>query len=147
MQQLFSAFGINTKVLLLQALNFGILLVVLTYFFYKPLMQMMEKRQQTLTKGIDDAKRTAEKLSEADTVAANIVSDADSKAVGIVQNAKNEGKEVRVTMLKEAQLRTESVLHEARMQAQETADRILRESEKSIARMAIRAASKAIAEQ
>ncbi len=147
MHQLFSAFGINVKVLLLQALNFGILLVVLTYFFYKPLIQMMEKRQQTLTKGIDDARRAEEKLSEADTVAAGIVSRADGKAVGIVQNAKDEGKEVRVTMLKDAQLRAESVLREANMQAQETADRILRESEKGVARMAIRAAGKAITKQ
>jgi len=146
MHQLFAAFGINIKVLLLQTLNFGILLVVLTYFFYKPLMQMMEKRQKVLTKGIDDAQRTEEKLSEADAVATSIVSSADSKAVDIVQNAKDEGKEVRATMLKDAQIRVDSVLREASMQAQETAGKILRESEKSVARMAIRAAGKAIAE-
>ncbi|HEC94260.1 MAG TPA: ATP synthase F0 subunit B [Candidatus Kaiserbacteria bacterium] len=147
MQQLFSAFGINIKVLLLQALNFGILLVVLTYFFYKPLMRFMEERQRTLTKGIDDAQRAEEKLSEADTVAAKIISDADSKAISIVHNAKDEGKEVRATMTKEAQLRSESILREANMRSRETADKILRESEKSVARMAMRAAGKIIAEQ
>ncbi len=146
MHQLLSAFGINTRVLLLQALNFGVLLVVLTYFFYKPLMRLMEERQRTLTQGVDDAERATEKLSEADTVAAKIVSDADTEAVSIVQNAKDEGKDVRATMVKEAQLRGESILREANTQALETADKILRESEKSVARMAIRVAAKAIVE-
>ncbi len=147
MEQLISAFGINTRVLLLQALNFGILLIALTYFFYKPLIRLMEERKQKIAKGVDDAERANEKLASADVAAAKTVSLADDTAVTIVQKARDEGKEVRAEIIKDAELRGASMMQMSQKQAREMADKILRESEKSIARLAVLAAAKIIKEQ
>ena len=46
MQELFSAFGVNWKLLIAQAVNFGIVLVALRYFLYTPVLEMLEKRRQ-----------------------------------------------------------------------------------------------------
>ena len=45
MQQLFAAFGINWKLLLIQGINFSVLLAILSYFLYRPLMKVIDERR------------------------------------------------------------------------------------------------------
>ena len=42
MEQLFEAFGIDWKLLLAQAINFGVLFLVLSYLLYKPVLSTLE---------------------------------------------------------------------------------------------------------
>jgi hypothetical protein len=66
MSELFATFGINGKLLVVQLVNFGILLAALTYLLYKPLMTLMEERAQFIGKGVKDAEAAQKKLAAAE---------------------------------------------------------------------------------
>jgi F0F1-type ATP synthase membrane subunit b/b' len=52
MGDLFAAFGINWKLLVIQAVNFGVLLLALWYFLYTPVLTMIDERKKIASKVI-----------------------------------------------------------------------------------------------
>lgn len=146
MNQLLSAFGIDWRLLLTQAVNFGIVLLALWYFLYKPVMQMLERRREIVAQGVEDAERAAEKLAGADAVAAKRVTAAEAEAETIVKTAHAAASQDRSKMLTEAEERAAQIAKDADLRAAELAERVRRESEKDIARLAMLAAGKLMKE-
>jgi len=144
MQALLNAFGINGSLLLAQAVNFGVLLIALTYFLYKPVMKMIEARQKKVAQGVEDAERAAQKLAGADTEASTIVSKAETEADGIVKSARETAGSEKARLIKEAEARSAAIAVDADARAKETAAKALRESEKEVARLAVLAAEKVL---
>jgi F-type H+-transporting ATPase subunit b len=142
MQALLDAFGINGSLLLAQAVNFGLLLVALSYFLYKPVMKTIAERQAKVAQGVIDAERATEKLAAADTEAAERVSDAENEAEGIVTGARETASLEKIRIVKEAEARAAALAADADARAKETAAKALRESEKEVARLAVLAAEK-----
>lgn len=142
MEQFFAAFGVNVKLLLAQTVNFGVLLIALTYFFYKPLMRSLAERQKVITKGVDDAERATQKLEAADSISAKHISEAENQAEDIMSKARESASTERTILIRDAEKRAKSVADAAEARAVEDAARILRDSEKEIARLAILAAEK-----
>jgi F-type H+-transporting ATPase subunit b len=142
MQALFAAFGLNGSLILAQAVNFGIVLIALTYFLYKPVLKVLSDRQKKVAQGVEDAERAAEKLAQADSVASQKVSTAETEAEGIVLSARETATTERARILKEAEERAAGVAADADARAHEASAKMLRESEKEIARLAVLAAEK-----
>ena len=55
MDQLLHAFGIDVKLLLAQAVNFGVLLVVLWLVLYKPVMKTLDERKAKIAQCVIDS--------------------------------------------------------------------------------------------
>ncbi len=146
MQQLFSAFGIQLNLLIAQAVNFGLVMIALWYFLYKPVMTTLDERQKRIAQGVQDAEEAAEKLARADDAAAARVSAAESAADGIVASARETASSERSRIVSEAEARAEQVARDAEARAKEEGERMRRESEKEIARLAILAAEKVLKE-
>ena len=142
MEALFATFGINAKLLLVQAVNFGVTLLVLWYFLYTPLLKMIAARKEKVAKGVADAEAAARTKAEIEASRSGVLSAAEKEAEGVVERAVEEGKGERATIVKNAQERSEALLLEARAQADEAKRRALADSEKDIARMAVLAAEK-----
>ena len=142
MQQLFSAFGIDWRLLIAQAVNFGIVLVALRYFLYKPVLAVLEERRRAVAKGVEDAARAGELLSGADAEASARVAAADAEAEQIVSAARAAGNAEKARLLQEAEARAVAVARDAEARAKESAARAARESERDLARIAILAAEK-----
>jgi F-type H+-transporting ATPase subunit b len=142
MEQLLSAFGIDWHLLLAQAVNFSIVLVALTYFLYKPVLEMLDKRRELVAKGVEDAKLAEEKLATADEEAASKLNVADTEAESIVADAREAATLQKTQIVRDAEERAAAIARDAEARAGETASKALRESEKEIARLAILAAEK-----
>lgn len=75
--------GIDLKSILMYIVNTGILIGVLTYFLYKPVMKLMEERQKRISDNINEAdrikgefeKRLAEMEAEKNRVQAKLKED------------------------------------------------------------------------
>lgn len=144
MEQFFAAFGVDWKLLLAQAVNFGILLVVLTYVLYKPVLATLDKRKQLIAKGVEDAEEAASARAAADLSARERLQTAEAEAQGIVADARAHGNEEKARIASDAETSATRVREAAEAQAVELKERALRESEKEIARLAILAAEKTI---
>jgi F-type H+-transporting ATPase subunit b len=144
MQALLGAFGINGSLILAQAVNFGIVLVALTYFLYKPVLNVLDARQKKVAQGVIDAERAAEKLAGADAEATTIVSAADTEADSIMKNAREAAAVEKTRLMKDAEARAAALEADADARAMETAAKIMRDSEKEVARIAMLAAEKVL---
>lgn len=146
MGQLFAAFGVDWKLLLIQAVNFGLLLSVLTYFLYKPVLRMIDERRDMVARGVRDAEEATRKLSDAEEESRGIVGAAAREAETIVMTARARAEEKGHEIVKAAENRAEAVLAEARARAEEAKRQAMQESQKEIARAAMLAAEKILRE-
>ena len=64
MDSIISTFHIDWKIIIAQAINFGVVFVVLYIFALKPLSKLMAERSERISKGIDDAKKSNELLQQ-----------------------------------------------------------------------------------
>lgn len=142
MGDLVHAFGIDWKLLIAQGVNFIILLVVLSYFLYGPLMRTLKERRELIAKGIADAEAASAERSQVATEKAGVLAEAHHQGSLIVARAEEEGKAERAEILRTAQARAESLLKDAAAEAEEAKRRALKESETEIARAAVLAAEK-----
>lgn len=136
------AFGVNWKLLIIQGVNFGLLLLVLYRFLYKPLFSLLEKRQRLIAKGLEDARRVAEEMDKVAKEKVALLASAREEGGKLVEQLRKEAVREEKKIVQEAQQRSAALLLEARAKAKDEREHILRESEKEIARMAILGAEK-----
>jgi F-type H+-transporting ATPase subunit b len=140
------ALGINLGYLLVQILNFAILLVVLTAWVYKPIVNMIENRRLTIEKGLQDARVAAEARANAEKEAEKVLAEAQAKASEVVREATGRaevaGKDVKAAAQAEAATAKDAALAEAKVER----DRMLSDVRGQIAALAMAAAQKLIGE-
>ncbi|MBI5457186.1 F0F1 ATP synthase subunit B [Candidatus Kaiserbacteria bacterium] len=147
MSELFEAFGVNWKLLLVQAVNFGLLLAVLTYFLYKPVLRIIDERQKKIAEGVKTAEEAARKLADAKVEGDGIVGTASREAEHLVATARSRADEKGAEIVKAAEARANAVIKEAGAHAEEAKRMALSESSKEIARAAMLAAEKILREK
>ncbi|HRH23970.1 MAG TPA: hypothetical protein PK109_00025 [Candidatus Paceibacterota bacterium] len=147
MDALLDAFGIDWKLLIAQAVNFGILIVALYFLLYKPVLKVLEERRVMVAKGVEDAERATQKLAGADAAAAATVEKADKEAAEVLASARDAAATERTRLVKEAEARAAAISADAEARSKEAAAKALRDSEKEIARLAILAAAKVAGEK
>lgn len=147
MEQLFAAFGIDWKLLIAQAVNFGVLLAALTYLLYKPVLKTLDERKAKVAQGVIDAEEAEKKLAEADSTVGERLHKAEGEAEAIVASARESAQSEKARILKEAEVRAQGLEADAEARAKEAAATALRESEKEVARLAVLAAEKVLREK
>lgn len=147
MSELFAAFGIDWKLLLIQAVNFGVLLAVLTYFLYKPILRIIDERREKVAEGVRVAEEAARKLADAQEESKSLVGSASREAEQLVASARSRADGVGGEIIRAAELKAQSVLKDAEARAEEAKRLALQESSKEIARAAMLAAEKILREK
>jgi len=147
MSELFATFGVNWKLLLIQALNFGALLAILTYFLYKPILRIIDERREKIAEGVRTAEAASRRLEEAKTEGEQLVGGAAREAESIIATARTRADERASEIVKGAETRAASTLSDAAERAEEAKRQALKESEREIARAAMLAAEKILREK
>lgn len=147
MSALFAAFGINWHLLIIQAVNFGLLLAALTYFLYKPILRIIDERREKVAEGVRTAEAASRRLEEAKAEGEGMVGEAAKQAESLVASARTSAEEKRGEIVKGAQAQADSLLAEAKARAEEEQRRAMAASEREIARAAMLAAEKILTEK
>ena len=117
MNELLGQLGINWKLLLSQIVNFGILIVVLTVFVYKPLTRVMEERRKKIEQGLREAQEAKARLLKVEderlTVIAGAEKEASAKADSIIEDSKKTAERKRVESLHELMDESAMLIREA----------------------------------
>jgi F-type H+-transporting ATPase subunit b len=142
MAELIATFGINWKIMLIQVVNFGVLLVALKHFVYGPVMAMLAKRKAAIEQGVQDAAHAADTLTRADGEGKAIVSQATRDADEIISRSKTRAEEVGQTIARSVEEKAATSLKDAEMRAKEIKERALHESKSEIAQAAMLVAEK-----
>jgi len=93
---------IDIKQVLLQLLNFGILVVILGKFTFKPLLKILDTRSKKIADGQAAAEKSLKETAQLEKRQAEKLSEASRKASSIINEAKAESKKLGVELINEA---------------------------------------------
>jgi F-type H+-transporting ATPase subunit b len=142
MNELIATFGINWKLLLAQAFNFGVLLLALWWFLYRPVLNMIARRQRVIEEGVRNAQAAEKKLAAAHAEGEQIVVRAGKEAETMITQVRLRAKEKQAQLTREAEEQAERIVREAHTRSEEEKRRALEESKQDVAKAAVLAAEK-----
>jgi len=138
--------GINLGYLLVQIFNLLIIFIVLRAWVYKPVTRMLEKRRETIAKGLEDARVAAEARANAETEAQKIISEAQAKAGQTIREASDRAQLAAKDIKGQAEAEVAKARDAAMAEAVEERNRMLGELRGQVAALAIAAAQKLVGE-
>ena len=95
-------------------LTFLLLFGVLAKFAWKPLLQYLEGREETIRKSLDDAEKAKEELERLTSEGDAIVAKARSEAQSIVTEGKNASQKIKDDTIREAKEQASKLLDKAK---------------------------------
>ena len=143
MSQVLSVFGIDWRLLLINAVNFGLVLVALRYFLYAPVMRMLETRREKLAQGVRDADNAARSLSEIENSRAEVLAAAGKDADALVAAARAAGAQKERELMQKGEATAATLMRDASAQAAELQRRSIEESRQEVAKLIVLGMEKA----
>ncbi len=138
--------GINLGLLILQVLNFIIVLILLYKWAYTPILNMLAKRRAAIAQGLEDARIAAEARANAEAEARQIIAKAQSEAAERVREATQRAESVALEVKNEAEGDAVKIREEALTDASVERERLLGDLRGQVAALAMAAAQKLIGE-
>lgn len=140
MRELFSQLGIDWRLLVSQAVNFLVLLTVLWFLLYKPLLKLLNDRRTRIEEGLMKAKMADERLREVDDIGKRKIKDAEAAAQLVMQKTEREGKELEARLIEKAKEKEAEELkdfHGTLLAKEEASRRALDDEAKKLVKAAI----------
>ena len=143
MSQVLSVFGIDWRLLLINAVNFGLVLLALWYFLYAPVMRMLETRREKLAQGVRDADNAARSLSEIENSRAEVLAAAGRDADALAAAARAAGAQKERELMQKGEATAATLMRDASAQAAELQRRSIEESKQEVAKLIVLGMEKA----
>lgn len=115
-QSLFSALGIDWKLLVEQAIAFLILVLILAKFVYPALMKAVDDRREQVEAASREAKEAEEALAKAEEKVADLLADARKEADDMLTRTHQEANSLIADAEDKAKKRAEQIVADARTQ-------------------------------
>lgn len=124
---LFSALGIDWRLLILQIIAFLILVALLGKFVYPWLMKSVDKRQEEIEAVAQAAEEAKEAAADGQRETAELINKARKEAAEIVSTAKLEASEMAMNSEKKAKSSAEKIVGDAQAQIQKDIEKAKKE--------------------
>ena len=125
-------------------LTFLVLLALLAKFAWKPLLQALESRQDSIRKSLDDADQAKKELERLQRESTQIIQEARISAESIISQSRTDAEKVREELRQKAKEEGEAILRNAQQQIQLQTRQALQEIRNEVADMAVTIASKVL---
>lgn len=124
--------GINWKLFLSQAVNFFILLIVLRFFVYKPLLNVIKERNRKIKEGLDKAQEADTRLKEIDVIAKGKLKEAEHESINIIKKTEEKAKVLAIEFQKKSEERQKELQEQVRLsfekQKEEAKEQVYKEA-------------------
>lgn len=142
MDSFITTFHIDWKILIAQAINFGIVFILLYFFALKPIKKIMEERTTTIEGGIFDAKANAEILKKTKKEYEDVLANARIEANTIFQEGKKEAEEKKRVMIKDADKEIEEMVEKGKKSLEVEKTKMIEEAKNEIVSLVVSATEK-----
>ena len=136
--------GFSVPTLIAQLVNFGIILILLRIFAYKPIMRMMDERSRKIRESLEQAERIKQQADIAEQETARKIDEAAHEARKLVDQAMVSAESVRQKAQLDAKADAEKLIAQARGQIGQERDEAIGELRKEFADLTVLAAEKVI---
>jgi len=147
MESIISTFHIDWKIIIAQAINFGVVFVVLYIFALKPLSKLMAERSEKIKKGVDNAKENAILLEKTNAEYEKALSKARIEADKIFQAGKKEAETEKTLMLEKAKNEVIVVVENGKKILEAEKIKMVEEAKKEIVELAMQATKKLLSDK
>jgi len=139
--------GIDWKLLLAQAVNFIVLLLVLRRFAYHPMLDFLDKRADRIEQGLKDAEAAGKRLEEAARKEEELLAAACEEAKDLVAKAEIAAEKRAEIIMAEVEMKSETIFEEAKKHAEAEREKIFREAKEELAALVLSATEKVLGEK
>ncbi|MEK7094291.1 MAG: hypothetical protein AAB903_03060 [Patescibacteria group bacterium] len=140
MDQFVSQLGIDWRLLVSQAVNFLIVLVVLRLFVYKPVLDILHERKRKIEEGLVKAEEAERRLSEVDLIKKEKIHEAETEILQLFKESDSKLKLTEEERLMEIEKKTGQAMKNAELMMEQKKtefDKALGENARHLVRAAI----------
>lgn len=121
--------GIDGWGIVLYLGNFGLLILLMHRYVYRPLVKMLDKRRETIKTNVEEAERLRKTLASEKAEEEKLREKREAELEHRIREVKKTVKEQAKTVLQDAEAQREAILTQASAQANRTIDGALSEAE------------------
>lgn len=140
--ELIEKLGIDVKLLLTQIVTFTVLLTILTYLLYKPILNLLDKRKAMIEKNVEDTRRIEERLAQLEKERAEVLAEASKKAMAVIEQAKVHGEDEREKILANTKKEVSMIATRYRAELNAEKTQMVREVKKEVAELIVKSCEK-----
>jgi F-type H+-transporting ATPase subunit b len=141
----FSHMGVDWRLIIMNAVNFGIVAVILYKFFFKPIQKAMDERTAKIEEGLRNAEEMKKKLAEAELKQAEILREARKGAQEILEQARVAAKQLQDRETQDTAAKVEQMLARGREALELERRKTFDELRAEVARLVVLTTSKVLA--
>lgn len=145
--ELLAKFGIDVRLLIAQAVNFLLLLGILTWAVYRPLLRIMNERSRKIQAALDDAKAIETERAALAAHRAAELAKVKAEVAGILAEADRDGHAARAEALAQAKVAAEQLIDKARSLIAQEKERLVAEVQHELASLVTQAAETVLREK
>jgi F-type H+-transporting ATPase subunit b len=144
MPEIFTKLGIDYKLIIAQAVNFILLLVVLQRLAYKPVLKMLNDRTEKIDKSLKQAQKIGEELKNTEETKIVEIKKAKEEAQKIIKEAQDSAEKKSLETLEKTKLKTKEIVENAKQEIRSEKEKSVAEAKKEIADISVLIAKKII---
>ena len=131
------SFGFNVWIFLSQVISFVIVALLLKLFAYKPILAVLEERQQRIAEGLLNAEKIKQQLAEAEQRYQEILAKGNSEAQKMIDEARASAGVIAERKQQEAIVAAEQILAKAREASALEHERTMSQLKRELGRLVI----------
>jgi F-type H+-transporting ATPase subunit b len=129
--------NINPSTLLLQVLNFGIMVFILSRVFFKPVVRILDERAEQVTKALQEAEEREKKAAEAQTQYEQTLAEAQEQVLVMQQQAQEDLLKTKQQVLSEAREQVQKMRETAELDLEQARQEAISEHRRELGYLAI----------
>ena len=136
--------GVSLSTLIAQIIAFVILLAILYFFAYKPILKMLDERARKIKESVDEVQKVKEQAAQAEEEFKKKIDAASKQGQEVIARAMRTGEEARQRAQAEAKQEAQALVEKARVEIQRERNETIGELRQEFADLTIVAAEKVI---
>jgi F-type H+-transporting ATPase subunit b len=129
--------NINPSTLLLQIVNFGIMVFILSRVFFKPVVRILDERAEQVTRALQEAEEREQKAIEAQTQYEQTLAEAQEQVLVMQQQAQEDLLQTKQQVLSEAREQVQTMRETAEQDLEQARQEAISEHRRDLGYLAI----------
>jgi F-type H+-transporting ATPase subunit b len=146
MESIVGTFHIDWKIIIAQAINFGVVFLVLYMFALKPLKKIMLERSGKISKGLGDAKENAALLDRTKKEYEEVLNKARIEAQKIFDDGKRDASKAKEQMMNDAKAEVDTMINTGKKTLEQEKSKMVADAKKELVGVVVAAAEKIMGE-
>lgn len=144
MEAIAQLLGLNWSDFLWHTANFTLLIVLIGYFFYRPMVNMLDARTETIRASLEQAERVREEAARSEQERERLLAETRREVQDMLAQATQLAERIQADARQDAQQQAQRIIERAREEAEAERAQAMAELRREVAGLAILAAERVI---